>query len=528
MQALLQESYFSLFLIITLGLLLGKISFRGISLQSSAIMFVAMFFGHYGIQLPEELQQIGLILFIFTVGIQAGPGFFDAFRTGEAFKMSIPVFILIGLTAFLVFSLNYILKIDSNIMTGLFAGSLSCTPALAAAIETTKSSIVSIGYTITYPFSMMATVIFMRLMPRFLKTDLKEVEEKSEIQAEEKNPKLQSKNFIVSNKNIFNKSISELQIYTMTQSNISRMKQGDEIFLPTPNTVLNSGDIIHAIGTENSLKKVQLLIGCETKEILKLKQETQVKRIIASNKNIIGKKLGTISELSRHSAISTRIRRSGIDISPCENTTIRFGDKLTIIAPREKMNLITSLIGGSSDGGIDFLPIAISIVLGILVGQIEIPLGQMSISPGYTGGILAMTLLLGRLDKTGPLLWSVAGNVNQFLRQLGLLFFLAAVGTQSGSEIVSGISEYGFSIFFLGAFLTLVPMILTTYISHKFLKVDLLSLFGIIAAATTSAPALSAVNDMTKSNVPNRTYSIVYPIALILSILLSQALGLLL
>ena len=528
MQELLQETYFSLFLIITLGLLLGKISIKGISLQSSAIMFVAMFFGHFGINIPAEFQQIGLILFIFTVGIQAGPGFFDAFRSGEAFKMSIPVFLLIGLTALMVVGLKFILNLDSNMMTGLFTGSLSCTPALAAAIETTKSNLLSIGYTISYPFSMMATVIFMRLMPKLLKANLKEIELQSEIDAEKKNPKLGSKNFIVNNKNIEGKSIGELQIYTMTQSNVSRMKHNDKIFLPTADTILNSNDIIHAVGTPSSLKKVELLIGPEIKQRLKLQQETQVKRIIVNNKNVVGKKLGQLSELSRHSAIATRIRRSGIDITPCANTTIRFGDKLTVIAPREKMELITSLLGGAISGNIDFLPIAISIVLGILIGQINIPLGSISISPGYTGGILAMTLLLGRLDKTGPLLWSVAGNVNQFLRQLGLLFFLAAVGTQSGSEIASGISNHGVNIFFIGALLTLVPMILTTFISYKFLNVNLLSLFGIIAAATTSAPALSAVNNMTDSNIPNKSYSIVYPIALILTILLSQALSLML
>jgi putative transport protein len=260
---------------------------------------------------------------------------------------------------------------------------------------------------------------------------------------------------------------------------------------------------------------------------LKTMPSVTSRRIVVSNKEVVGKKIIELPLLTRWMAVITRVRRAGIDLTPSATTRLRYGDKITIVFPKGHKQEIIKLFGGNSEQSIDFLPIAFSIVLGILIGQISIPLTPtLKLAPGYTGGILLTTLLLGRLDKTGPLLWSIAGNTNQLLRQIGLLFFLSAVGTKSGSTIVAGIQQYGVKYFFLGIILTIIPMLVGTLFARHILKLNILQILGILSAGMTSGPTLIAANEMTNSNIPDRVYSVAFPVALIFTILLAQFLGL--
>ncbi len=529
MNQLLHETYFSLFMIISLGILIGKISIKGISLQSSAILFVAMVFGHFGIELPQSLQQIGLILFVFTIGIQAGPGFFDSLKKGEALRFVIPVTIMLASSVLLSYLFHYLFQIDGAMQTGLFTGSLSSTSALAAALEANNNPHTSVGYAISYPFGIIGSVLFIRLYPKIFKIDIAKESKRIEQLEEQQTPPLEEANFTVANSNVFGKTIAQLQIYDMTRCNISRIKKQNYHGLVNAETVLDKDDIVHAIGTKQDLKKFELVVGPRIDINISIKEIASAtsKRIIVSNKNIIGKKIIDIPQLARLSAIITRIRRSGIDISPSRNTRLRYGDKVTVVFPKSSKEEIYKLFGGAPQGAIDFFPISLSIVLGILIGQISIPLSStLTIAPGYTGGILLTTLLLGRLDKTGPLLWSIAGNTNQLLRQIGLLFFLSAVGTKSGSTIVAGIQQYGIKYFFYGILLTIIPMVIGVIVSKKFFKLNVLQILGVITAGMTSGPALDAANEISGSNIPDRIYSIAFPVALIFTIMLAQFLAL--
>lgn len=526
---LLHETYFALFTIISLGILVGKISIKGVSLQSSAVLFVAMIFGHFGIQLPEALQQIGLILFIFTVGIQAGPGFFDSLKQGDLFKYTAPVFVVLISGVVLSFIYHYVLDIDGPMQVGLFTGSFSSTSSLAAALEATKNEYTSTGYAISYPFGILGSVLFIRLLPKFMKIDLQEDISRIEKEEELKSPPVTGANFIVSNENVFDKSISDLELYDMTKCNVSRIKKEVESMIVDSKTILNKGDIVHAIGTETDLKKFEFVIGPQTDKSFSMAKTASAtsKRIVVTNKKIIGKRISQVPQITRLRTVVTRIRRSGIDITPSRATRFRYGDKVTVVFPKTYTSEVFSILGGSENRNIDFFPIALSIVLGILIGQISIPITEtLRLAPGYTGGILLTTLLLGRLDKTGPLLWSIAGNTNQLLRQVGLLFFLSAVGTKSGSTIVAGIQHYGVKYFFYGIALTIIPMIAGTLFSKYVLKLNTLQLFGVLSAAMTSGPALIASNEITDSNIPDRVYSVAFPVALIFTIMIAQLLAL--
>jgi putative transport protein len=315
----------------------------------------------------------------------------------------------------------------------------------------------------------------------------------------------------------------------MTQCNVSRIQKKSKTSIVGASTILDEGDIVHAIGIEKALQKFELVIGPKSDSTFSLNTipDATSKRVIVTNKEIIGKRIAAVPQLTRFQTIVTRIRRSGIDISPSRSTRFRYGDKITIVFPRIYKKEVYNLVGGTPQSSIDFFPIALSIVLGILIGQISIPItSTLTIAPGYTGGILITTLLLGQLDKTGPLLWSIAGSTNQFLRQIGLLFFLSAVGTKSGATIVAGINHYGVKFFFFGIVLTIIPMIIGTLFSKYVLKLNILQIFGVLSAGMTSGPSLVAVNEITTSNIPDRVYSVAFPVALIFTIMISQFLAL--
>ena len=521
-------SYFALFLIITLGFLLGKIKIRGISLDISAIIFVALLFGHFGVELPSDFQNLGLILFIFTVGMQAGPGFFQSFRK-QGLKMVSVSLILIFTATLTTFILMFALNIDHKVAVGLLTGSLTSTPGLAAAIDSTKSSLASIGYGVAYPFGVLGVIIFVRLLPRILGTNIENAEKEIEKEQQSVYPEIINRHFIVENRNIFGKTIGSLNVRTMTGASISRVKHEEEAFTPSAQSILHEGDIIKAVGTFHALEKLELLIGKTVNEEIPLGDNYEIQSILVTNKEVINKTIGQLNLLSNYSATITRIRRSGIDITPTASSVINFGDKLLIACHKDHMKAVSTLFGNEDKklSDTDFLPIAAGIVLGILFGKINIVFSpNFSFSPGLSGGILFVALILGNLGKTGPIIWTMSASANQLLRQLGLFFFLATVGTQAGAHLVETFHEYGYTLFIVGAAITILPMLLATFIGHFIFKINIFALLGIITGGMTSTPGLAAIDPMTKNNLPHVAYATVYPVAMVALIIFVKILSL--
>ena len=527
MSSLFSSGYWSLFLIIAIGLTLGRVTIKGISLDVSAVLFVALVFGHYGASIPDELQKIGLLLFIFTIGIQAGPGFFEAFR-----KRGIQ---LIGLVCFLVVigalttaALAWLFDIDLKIAVGLFAGALTSTPGLAAAIESSQSPMASIGYGIAYPFGVIGVILFVRLLPRILKLDIHELEKQVEQESRQDYPEVINRNFLVENKNVDGKPLGSLNIRSMTGATVSRVMHNDHAITPTVHTPLHLGDLVKAVGTPDALACVQVLIGSETKREIPLARGYEVQWVLVTNKEVVNKSLAQLNLLGNYNANVTRIARSGIHISPSPASQIRFGDKLMIACDKENMKQVLRLLGNDERrlSETDFLPIAAGIVLGIFIGMLEIPLfAWITFKPGLTGGVLAAALVLSRIGKTGPVLWTLSWSGNQLLRQLGLLLFLAAVGTKAGAHLVETISMYGLQLFVIGAVITIIPMVLTAALGLWLFRFNLLVLLGALTGGMTSTPGLAAVTPMTDSDAPSVAYAAVYPIALVVLIICAQILG---
>lgn len=524
---LLSQPYFVLFIIICFGFILGNISFKGVSLDISAIIFVAILFGHLGYQIPSIIGQLGLILFIYTIGMQAGPGFFDSFRKQGRTLVGITAVVIISASVITFFT-YYWAGIEMPVAIGLLTGALTSTPGLAAAIDSTNSPLISIGYGIAYPFGVIGVILFVRLYPKLFKVDIKAAEKEYEQESESGHPEIKTRIFKVENEAVNNKTIRELRIRSMTNAVISRIHHNGELVIPSPHAVLFTGDLIKAVGTEESLQKIGLIIGSETDQEIPIPKNYEVQSILVTNKEVVNKTLRSVNLWSTYQATVTRVRRSGIDITPSPNLRLQMGDKLMVACSSESMKQVINIFGNNDKklSDTDFFPIAAGIVLGVLLGNLSLSFGdEFSFSPGLTGGVLAVGMILSRMGRTGPLIWSMSGAATQLLRQVGLMFFLVEVGTKAGANIVSTYDAYGFKLFAIGGLITIVPMILAILVSRIFKKMNFLTMMGTLTGAMTSTPGLAGVAPMTDTNAPAVAYATVYPVAMVLLIICVQILA---
>lgn len=521
---LLKSPYFALFVIVALGFMLGRIRVKGLSLDISAVIFVALLFGHYGVLIPKALGDLGLVLFIFTIGIQAGPGFFDSFRSKG--KTLILITILIILSASLTaVGLKYLFGLDTPSTVGLIAGALTSTPGLAVAIDSTNSPLASIAYGIAYPFGVIGVILFVKLLPRLLKVDLEEEARRLEAERVGQFPQLKTCVFRVTNPSAFGKSLAQLNIRAVTGAVVSRIKSDNQILMPSASYALHQDDYLQAVGSEESLNQLAEMMGERQEGELPLTKRQIVETVVLTKKDVVNKNLGSLNLHGNYGCTITRVRRSGIDLTPTPDLILKFGDKLMIVGEIEGVKGASELLGNNVKllSDTDFFPIAVGIVLGVLVGKLNITFpGGVSFSPGLTGGVLLTSLVLSAIGKTGPILWNMSGPANQLLRQFGLLLFLSEVGTSAGQNLVATFQESGWSMFLVGMCITLVPMLIAALVARLVFKISMLDLLGTITGGMTSTPGLAAADSMVDSNIPGVAYATVYPIAMVFLILFIQ------
>ena len=287
---LLNSSYFALFLIVALGFMLGRIKIKGLSLDVSAVIFIALLFGHFGVVIPKELGNFGLVLFIFTIGIQAGPGFFDSFRSKGKTLILITILIICSASLTAV-GLKYLFDIDTPSVVGLIAGALTSTPGLAVAIDSTNSPLASIAYGIAYPFGVIGVILFVKLLPKIMRVDLDQEARRLEIERRGQFPELNTCIFRVSNPSVFNRSLMQINARAMTGAVISRLKHDEEISIPTAHTVLCEGDYIQAVGSEESLDQLSVLVGKREEGELPLDKTQEIESLLLTKKDMINKQL---------------------------------------------------------------------------------------------------------------------------------------------------------------------------------------------------------------------------------------------
>lgn len=523
LSSLFSSTIFVLFIIIALGFIIGNINIKGITLDVSAVIFVALLFGHFGIVVPAELGQFGMVLFIFSIGIQAGPGFFSTFRN-KGKTLAVIASVLVITSALVALATKYIFGLTLAETAGLIAGSLTSTPGLATAREMTGDGS-AIAYGIAYPFGVIGVILFVKLLPRVLKVNMQSEEQKLREREREQYPNIIAHAYRVTNPLATSGTLQDLKLRLITGAVVSRIVRGSESIIPTAKTTLEMGDMIKAVGTPESLDKVEKMVGEAVDGELPFGSNVVLETGLVTAKPLVGRALGGLGLQRNFECTVTRVRRSGIDLAPDPNLVLKFGDKLTIVGRKDNMDEVLRLIGnqGKMISDTDFLPIALGIALGVLVGHISLSFsGSFTFSFGLTGGILLTALLLSAKGKTGPIIWTMSSSANQLLRQLGLLLFLANVGTAAGQDLVATFLGSGWSLFVSGFFITLIPMIVATLVARYCYNINMLDLLGTITGGMTSTPGLAAADSMSSSTAISVAYATVYPVAMVLLIICIQ------
>ncbi len=513
-----------------LGLALGKVKIKGLSLDIAAVIFVALIFGHFGIVVDDVFQKIGLILFVFSVGIQSGSGFVGSFRK-NALTLILPILLIIALSAALMLALAALFGFDYRLALGLFTGARSSNSALAVGVESSASYLPALGHSIAYPIGVLSIIAFVRLMPILFRADLAQAEIDYRENMRRENPAMTTKTFIVENPNILGKTIAALHMSRLTGVNISRVMHEGEILIPSPKLEVQRGDLIKAVGLESDLENVKLLVGPETdaKEFVEMTDDTKhdAQWLMVSNKSIVNKTLAEIGLLENFNAAVTRLKRNDIEITPHSYSSLRYGDLVMVVCGKKTMGEVRAYIGdGKVSADADFMAITVCIVIGLVFGSLQFPITPtFTFSFGMTGGVLITALALSYIGKTGPIIWQVSEATTRFIRLLGLLFFLSAVGSNAGSHLAAVFRENGFPILISSIAIAIIPLAITALVCRHALKLNMLTILGLISGGTTCSPALAVASSMSQSNVPNVAYATAYPFAMIFMMVGAQLLA---
>jgi len=510
--------------IISLGYLMGHLRFKGFSLESSAILFVALLAGHLGLTVPGIFKSLGLALFIYSIGLQAGPSIHILFKK-EGMGLNLLAFLIVVFGAIFTVLGILIFGFEKNISIGIFAGALTSTPGLATAIEATRSSATSIGYGIAYPVGVIGVIIFIKFLPIMMRITIPEAEKKEREALEQDHTPVVNRLIRVANLNVIGKKIKDLNFTAITGCVISRLVRGENEEVPTGETLLQKGDILRIVGQEDKIDGAMLLLGYATDK--KIPAGTlDMARFVVSNKQLVGKTLGELKLRLLYEANITRVSRSGIDIPASRDLKLEWGDQIWVVAEKHWMDKIKQFFGDdiqkTSEGNV--FAIILGITLGILIGMIPVSIGSLSFELGMTGGILLAGLLLSNRGRLGPIIWRVPYPIINFLREVGLIFFLATVGTSAGENLGAIIQKNGISLLLWGAVVTIMPMFLALLVSRWKMGLSIFQLLGLIPGGMTSTPGFATAVTLTRSQTPAAIYAAVYPVAMIAMILWTKIL----
>jgi putative transport protein len=535
MEYLINE-FVLLFIILFVGYSIGKWSYKGISLGSTAVLIVSLVFGYFGFTLAREIMELGLILFVYAVGISVGTRFFRSFRK-EGWK-----YVFLGLAgpmlgALAVIGLVVFFRIPSDLATGLYTGALTNTPALAGVLDTLartapdKMANVSSAYGIAYPFAMISVVLMNQILPRLKRFNLIEEEQKFKKSEEALNTPLSIKQFKITNPACIGKSIAEINPDRMIQANLSCIIREKQMIPANSKVQLKAGDLARVVGSEDELKKMELLFGEEVPLEDFVSKDYNFLDLKLLKQKYAGKKIQDIALWAQHEVVITRIRRSDIEWSPKGSLVLEWGDSLRLVGLEANLKLVSKEVQGDLRQleETNLVPYFAGLLIGISLGSIRVPLGShLHLSLGSAGGTFVVSLLLGHFGRIRSIPFYVPPAVKHFSREFGLLLFLAGAGTMAGARIMPILQSQGAYLLLIGALLTFVVVFLSFVLARKIFGMSLLASMGALSAVMTNPPALSSAQAKTESIEPLINYASIYPIALITKIVLAQILILIL
>ena len=534
-------------IVIAIGIMLGKLKIGGISLGVTFVLFCGIVAGHFGFTGPTPilnfLQDFGLILFVFCIGLQVGPGFFESFKKGGVALNGMSV-LMIFLNIIVMFACYYLFFDTSNktnlpMMIGVLYGAVTNTPGLGAANEALTSVFtngqipqIANGYACAYPLGVLG-IIGATILIRFItKTNLKTEEE--ELEAEEAaNPhaKPLAITLEVSNVYLAGRTLSQISEFLGRDIVCTRIFHQGEMTLPNKNTKFEVGDKLHIVCAEADAEAIKAFIGPETDfewENAKTENQPMIsKRVIVTNPKMNGKTLGKMHFSSVYGVNITRITRQGMDLFASRNHHFHIGDRVMVVGREENVNRVAELMGNSarSLNVPNIATIFIGIVIGILFGSIPIavPGVPVPLKLGLAGGPLIIAILIGRFGYRIKLVTYTTTSANMMLREMGLALFLASVGIKAGAGFVNTVVQ-GDGLLYVatGFIITIVPIIIVGVIARLKFKFNYFTLMGMIAGTYTDPPALAYANSSCSKEAPAIGYSTVYPLSMFLRIFTAQ------
>ena len=535
--------------VIAAGVLLGKIKIFGISLGVTFVLFVGILVGHFGFtgntSILNFVQDFGLILFVFCIGLQVGPSFFSSFKKGGVAMNMIAVGIValnIAVALIIYFALQG--RVDIPMMVGVLCGAVTNTPGLGAANEALtqinyNGPQIAMGYACAYPLGVMGIILSMILIRLICRIDLNKEEEEIK-RGEEANPHLKPffLNLEVHNEALQGKTVLQVRNFLARDFVCSRIMKSDGcVYIPNANTVLEINDKMFIVCAEDDSEAIITFIGPEVKDVNwddagKTEKPMVSRRILVTQSNINGKTLGELHFSSMYGVNVTRVNRSGMDLFASRQLTLQVGDRVMVVGPQDAVDRVAGLLGNQLKrlDHPNIVTIFVGILCGILFGSLPlaIPGIPTPIKLGLAGGPLIISILIGRFGHKVKLVTYTTMSANLMLREVGLALFLASVGIKAGESFVQTVVEGdGLLYVGIGFLITIIPLIIMGIVARWRHKLNYYTLMGLIAGSNTDPPALAYANQVSSNDAPAVGYSTVYPLSMFLRILTAQLLILL-
>lgn len=533
--------------VIAAGVLLGKIKFFGISLGVTFVLFVGILAGHFGFTgnpaILSFVQDFGLILFVFCIGLQVGPSFFSSFKRGGITLNLLAVGIVFLNTAvalILYFALQG--RVDIPMMVGILCGAVTNTPGLGAANEALQQlhyqgPEIAMGYACAYPLGVMGIILSMIIIRYICRVDVQR--DSDEIQKEEEaNPHMKpyTISLKVQNEALSGKTLSQVQNFLARDFVCTRIIQDGHMITPNANTVLRLGDRMFLVCAEDDSEAIMAFIGPKIEQDWDATNQQDKpmvsRRILVTQPNINGKTLGELHFSSMYGVNVTRVNRSGMDLFAARQLRLQVGDRVMVVGPQDAIERVANLLGNQLRrlDHPNIVTIFVGILCGILFGSLPIAIPGMPtpVKLGLAGGPLIISILIGRFGHKVKLVTYTTMSANLMLREVGLVLFLASVGIKAGENFVQMVVE-GDGVLYvgLGFLITFIPLVITGIVARWHHRVNYFTLMGLIAGSNTDPPALAYANQIAGNDAPAVGYSTVYPLTMFLRILTAQLLVLL-
>ena len=528
--------------VIALGLYLGRFKIKGVSIGSTWILFAGIILSHFGLRSNPTvlafMKDFGLILFVFSIGLQVGPGFFASFRKGGV-RLNLLAMTMILLAVVITVAIHLITGESLFTMTGVMSGAVTNTPGLGAAQQTladsgtaaASASTLASAYAVAYPIGVLGVIFLLILSKSMFKIDLKHEQEQLE-KDQDAGEKARRMHCQVSNPAIYGKTLAEVAEVIHGNFVVSRILHDGEILVPGPETVFHQGDKLLIVTDNNDVDAVRMVFGEEVPmhhgDWLKMDSHMVTRRLSITKPTLTGKRISELGFRHKYNVTATRVIRSGIELVARPALILQMGDSIQVVGTEEDINRVAKIVGNKPEtlSHPNLVPIFMGIAVGVIFGSIPITIPGIPqpVKLGLAGGPLIIAILLGHFGPKLKITTYTTVSANMMIREIGISFFMAAVGIDAGKTFVSSITSGGYWWILYGALITVIPVLAVILLSRLVFKLNFYEICGLVSGGTTDPAVLSFSQNLYGTDYASVNYATVYPLSMFMRVLVAQLL----